>query len=94
MELGPTTESSALMKATINITNPTEYSATVPSADFIILYNTTTVAHITTHDVSLVPGVNTGIPVDLLWSPLDAGGSDGVSAGHEMVSKYISGKSI
>lgn len=94
LELGLTTESSALMKVKMNVTNPTKYSATVPSADFIILYNTITVAHVTTHDVSLVPGVNTGIPVDLLWSPLGAGGSDGVSAGHEMVSKYISGKSI
>lgn len=74
LELGPTTESSALIKTKINVTNPTEYSATVPLADFILLYNTTPVARVTTRDLSVVPGVNTGVPVDFFWSPEDASG--------------------
>lgn len=94
LELGPTTESSALIRTKMNLTNPTKYSATVPSADFALLYNTTTVAHVTAHDVSIAPGVNTGIPVDFLWSPLDAGGSDGITAGRELMSQYVSGKPI
>lgn len=92
LELGPTTDSSALMKTKVNITNPTKYSATIPMADFALLYNTTTVAHIICRNVSIVPGVNTDISVDFLWCPLDADGSDGMSAGREMISQYVSGK--
>ena len=92
LELGPTTHSSVLMKTKVNITNPTNYSATIPMADFALLYNTTTVAHVITRNVSVVPGVNTGISVDFLWCPLDADGPDGVSAGREMISQYVSGK--
>lgn len=58
----------------------------------MLLYNTTPVAHVSTRDISVVPGVNTGIPVDFLWSPMDAGGSDGISAGREMMSQYASGE--
>jgi hypothetical protein len=92
LELGPTTESSALIKTKINVTNPTEYSATVPLADFVLLYNTTPVAHVSARDISVVPGVNTGIPVDFFWSPMDASGLDGINAGREMMSRYASGE--
>lgn len=92
LELGPTTESSALMKTKVNITNPTKYAATIPMADFALLYNTTTVAHIITRNISVVPGVNTDISVDVLWCPLDADGPEGVDAGREMLSQYVSGK--
>lgn len=92
LELGPTTDSSALMKTKVNITNPTKYSATIPMADFALLYNTTTVAHIITRNISVVPGVNTDISVDVLWCPLDADGPEGVDAGREMLSQYVSGK--
>lgn len=91
LELGPTTSSSALINTKVNITNPTEHSATIPMADFVLLYNTTTVAHIIIRNVSVNPGMNTGISVDILWSPLDADGPDGESAGREMISQYISG---
>lgn len=92
MTLGPTTESSILVKTTLNFTNPTKYSATIPLVVFIMLYNATTVAHITAHNVTITPGLNPGVPVDLLWNPLDSAGGKGVRAGREMVSQYVSGK--
>lgn len=92
LALGPTTESSMLVKTTVNFTNPTKYSATVPLVEFVMLYNATTVAHITAQNVTVTPGVNSGVPVDFLWNPLDSNGETGVRAGREMVSQYISGK--
>ncbi|KAE8136858.1 hypothetical protein BDV38DRAFT_283534 [Aspergillus pseudotamarii] len=89
--LGPTTESSLVMKAKINITNPSPYSASVPFVDLILVYNETKVAHVTARDLVIVPGVNSGIHADLQWNPLELGGSAGVTAGQEMLSQYVSG---
>lgn len=91
LEIGPTTESSVLVKATMNFTNPTPYSAIVPMADLVLLYNGTAVGHVVARDVSLIPGLNTGIHVDLVWNPLAFSGANGVDVGRKMVSRYISG---
>ncbi|PYI06637.1 hypothetical protein BO78DRAFT_343224 [Aspergillus sclerotiicarbonarius CBS 121057] len=91
VELGTTTASSLLVNARVNATNPSPYSASVPFVDFLLLFNGSKVAHITAKDVTIVPGVNDGIPVDLLWSPLALDGSTGVTAGRELLSNYISG---
>lgn len=76
----------------MNLTNPTPYSATVPLADFVLLYNGTAVGHVTARDISVTPGVNTGVCVDLLWNPSGSSGAVGVDAGREMISQYVSGK--
>ncbi|OGM39891.1 hypothetical protein ABOM_011379 [Aspergillus bombycis] len=89
--LGPTTESSLVMKAKINITNPSPYSASVPFIDLILVYNKTRVAHVTARDLVIVPGVNSGIHADLQWNPLELDGSAGITAGQEMLSRYVSG---
>lgn len=92
LELGASTASSLTVKTKVNITNPTPYSAFVPFVDFRLLYNETKVAHITGRDLSVFPGINHGMPIDLQWSPLDLGGTDGVTAGRELISQYISGE--
>ncbi|KAE8390651.1 hypothetical protein BDV23DRAFT_155021 [Aspergillus alliaceus] len=91
IELGPTTESSLVMKARINVTNPSAYSASVPFIDFILVYNETKVAHVTARDLIIVPGVNSGIQADLEWNPRELNGQVGVTAGQEMLSRYVSG---
>jgi hypothetical protein len=78
----------------VNFTNPTNYSASVPFADFLILYNETAVAHITAHDISVAPGNNTYLPIDFSWCPLELSGPDGVDAGRTLLSSYISGESF
>jgi hypothetical protein len=75
-----------------NFTNPTNYSATVPFVDLLILYNDTAVAHITAQNISVGPGNNSFVPVDFFWCPLDAAGVDGVEAGRALLSSYISGQ--
>ncbi|KKK20027.1 hypothetical protein ARAM_004062 [Aspergillus rambellii] len=91
LELGATTESSLLVKTTVNFTNPTQYSASVPLVDFKLLYNDTKVAHLTAKDATIKPGNNTGLSVDLLWSPLDLDGPAAVLAGQDLLSQYVSG---
>ncbi|PWY86185.1 hypothetical protein BO70DRAFT_361006 [Aspergillus heteromorphus CBS 117.55] len=92
MALGTTTASSLLVKTKINVTNPSPYSASMPLIDLQLLFNDTKVAHILAKDITVVPGVNDGIPVDLLWSPLILDGPAGADAGRELLSQYISGQ--
>ncbi|KAL4755225.1 hypothetical protein BDW72DRAFT_164402 [Aspergillus terricola var. indicus] len=90
-ELGSTTESSLLVETVMNFTNPTQYSASVPLLDLLLVYNDTKVAHLTTRDVTIVPGTNSGVNVDLQWSPLDLGGPPAVLAGQDLISRFVSG---
>lgn len=57
-----------------------------------MLYNATNVAHVTARNLSIVPGVNSGLSVALQWSPSDLDGEDGIIAGRELISEYISGE--
>ncbi|KAJ5214376.1 hypothetical protein N7449_001545 [Penicillium cf. viridicatum] len=91
LKLENTTESSMLVSTQANFTNPTNYSATVPFVDLLILYNDTAVAHITAQNISVGPGNNSYVPIDFFWCPLDAAGVDGVEAGRALFSSYISG---
>lgn len=92
LELGATTESSLLVNTMVNFTNPTQYSASVPFVDLLLVYNSSKVAHLTARDVTIVPGTNTGVNVDLQWSPLDLGGPSAVLAGQDLLSRFVSGK--
>ncbi|OQE36326.1 hypothetical protein PENCOP_c012G04621 [Penicillium coprophilum] len=92
LQIRNTTESSMLVSTQANFTNPTNYSATVPLVDLLILYNDTAVAHITAQNISVGPGNNSNVPIDFFWCPLDAAGVDGVEAGRALLSSYISGQ--
>ena len=61
-------------------------------ADFTLLYNGTALGHVTARDISVKPGLNTGLHFDLAWNPLESGGDHGVDLGRDLVSRYISGK--
>ena len=87
-----TTKSSLLIEAKVNITNPTNYSATVPYVDINLFSNETLLGHATARDVNVIPGRNEGILVKATWEPSDLGGSKGVEAGRELLSQYISGQ--
>ncbi|KAJ5747773.1 uncharacterized protein N7511_009469 [Penicillium nucicola] len=91
LQLGDTTASSMVVSVEANFTNPTNYSATVPFADFLILFNDTAVAHITSRDITVTPGNNTCVPIEFSWCPLKLSGPDGVEAGKTLISSYISG---
>ncbi|PYH47482.1 uncharacterized protein BP01DRAFT_363894 [Aspergillus saccharolyticus JOP 1030-1] len=91
LELGDTSASSLLVKAKVNVTNPTPYAASVPFIDFVMFFNGSRVAHLTAKDVEIIPGMNSGLRVDLSWSPLGLDGPTGASAGRDLLSQYISG---
>jgi hypothetical protein len=86
-----TTKSSLKLQAKVNMTNPTEYSAHVPYINIHILHNDTLVGHATAQNVHVVPGNNTNVLVEALWSPLDLGGQNGSKVGRNLLSQYISG---
>ncbi len=79
------------IKAQVNFTNPTKYSAHVPYANIHILKNGTVLGHASVRDVTIVPGANDNIPVQALWDP-SSGGLKGQHIGKELLSQYISGE--
>ncbi|KAJ5176274.1 uncharacterized protein N7482_002151, partial [Penicillium canariense] len=91
LELGETSESSLAVSVRLNFTNPTDYSAVVPFVDARVLFNDTAVGHVTARNISVVPGNNTEVSINIFWDPLNNGGLDGVEAGRALVSSYISG---
>ena len=75
----------------MNLTNPTNYSATVPFVDINILANNTLLGHATVKNLYVGPGNNTNIPVTAVWDPSTLGGKKGAAVGREFLSQYISG---
>lgn len=73
------------------MTNPTEYSATVPFIDINISVNDTILGHATARDVSVVPGPNHDLAVIAVWDPSHKSGKKGAHIGSELLSQYISG---
>ena len=91
LQILETTKSTLLLEAKINITNPTEYSATVPYVNVNFLNNGTILGHATARDVSVMPGQNHNIVVQALWNPMTQSGKKGADVGRELLSQYISG---
>lgn len=77
------------MQAKISITNPTEYSATVPYVRIQMLNNGSVLGHATAENISVVPGPNHELPVKALWEPE---GVNGTAVGRELLSQYVSGR--
>ena len=77
----------------VNITNPTNYSASVPSAKIQILVNDTLLALANTMShVDIGPGLNHNIPVEVQWDPLANSGEKGQEVAKEFLSQYVSGE--
>lgn len=92
LDLSNTAESSLLISIYMNFTNPTNYSATVPFLDILMLYNDTAVAHIIARNFSVSSGNNTNKSIEFFWSPSDTSGPHGIEAGRALFSSYASGK--
>ncbi|KAI9829007.1 MAG: hypothetical protein M1832_000030 [Thelocarpon impressellum] len=86
-----TTETTLLIQARVNFTNPTEYSAHIPFLSINILENGTALGQATAKDVTVVPGSNENVVVEAVWDPLTPSGSEGQAVGRELLSQYISG---
>ncbi|KAI4258465.1 MAG: hypothetical protein LQ352_001216 [Teloschistes flavicans] len=91
LEILDTTKTSLTIGAKVNLTNPTEYAATVPFIDINIFVNDTLLGHATAQNVSVVPGPNQNLAVVANWNPHGQSGRKGAHIGSELLSQYISG---
>ncbi|KAK2793513.1 hypothetical protein FQN52_001099 [Onygenales sp. PD_12] len=91
LEITQTTQSSVLVEVKVNFTNPTEYSADIPYINLHIARNNTSIGQTTARNLSISPGVNSGIRISALWNPSQSGGKEGVNIGRDLLSRYVSG---
>lgn len=89
-----TTKSAVSLKASVNFTNPSLYSADVPYVDILLLSNGSVLGHLTARELSIVPGENADVTVEAVWDPLRFSGDAGVPVGRRLISDYISGTHI
>ncbi|USW58563.1 hypothetical protein Slin15195_G118820 [Septoria linicola] len=86
-----TTRTSLTIAAGANITNPTNYTATIPYIDIHIIKNGSLLGHATARNLSITTGLNAGLTVEAVYAPLDVGGLRAKKIGRELISQYISG---
>ncbi|KAM3420762.1 hypothetical protein BST61_g4010 [Cercospora zeina] len=86
-----TTKSSLTILAGANITNPTNYTATIPYIDIHIIKNGSLLGHATASNISITTGLNVGLSVEAVYAPIDVGGPEARAVGRELISQYISG---
>lgn len=90
VEITGTTATSVSLKASLNITNPTPYSAHIPFISIHIENNGTTIGEVRVENVDVRPGNNTDLPVSATWNP-SMGGEKGAQHGRELLSQFLSG---
>jgi hypothetical protein len=84
-----TTTDSLTIQSTVDLNNPTDYSASVPYADVYVFCNGSYVGNVTATKLTIKHGVNSNITVSATWSPK---GLEAKSIGRELLSQWISGK--
>ncbi|KAL5389076.1 hypothetical protein PMIN06_009599 [Paraphaeosphaeria minitans] len=89
-----TSRRSITLTANVNITNPTNYSATVPYFNINLLVNKTVVGQVTAKDIEVHPGNNTNLLVTAIWDPFTHSGAKGKEIGRQLLSQYISGYNV
>ncbi|MCJ1471344.1 hypothetical protein MMC07_009992, partial [Pseudocyphellaria aurata] len=93
LQILDTTKSTLTLGAKINVTNPTDYAATVPYVNLHLLSNGTLLGHAVARNLRVVPGPNHNLDVTAVWDPTSGGIDDqgnGVRVGRELISQYIS----
>ncbi|KAL2015740.1 hypothetical protein VTK56DRAFT_4887 [Thermocarpiscus australiensis] len=90
IEVTGTTSTAISFKATVNITNPTPYSAHIPFVSIHIQSNGTTVGEARAENLDIKSGNNTDLAVSATWNPL-MGGRKGIQRGRDLLSAYLSG---
>lgn len=91
LQIVNSTESSLTITALVNMTNPTQYSASIPYVDIHIVKNGSILGHATARDFAIVPGQNDNLLVTAVYEPLVLGGLEARAVGRELISQYLSG---
>lgn len=81
------------LEALVNITNPTDYTATIPYININIAKNGSILGSATATNLNITKGNNTNLFVTSAWSP-SAAGEDGAKIGSELLSQYLSGYNV
>ncbi|CCT67311.1 uncharacterized protein FFB20_14567 [Fusarium fujikuroi] len=92
IEVMETTETGILMRALVNLTNPTPYAAVVPYLSVHILHDGELLGEAISRNVTFDLGNNTNLPVLATWDPLRFGGEEAQAVGRKLLSDYVSGK--
>jgi hypothetical protein len=91
LEILDTGSGSVTLQAQVNYTNPTPYSATLPYVNILLISNGTTIGHLSVKNILVTPGLNKNVLAQAVYDPSTFSGDDGLSAGRELISQYVSG---
>lgn len=75
----------------MNFTNPTNYTATVPYFNVLILANGSVIGSATVQDMEVGKGNNTNKMARIVWDPVKLGDENSPTIARELLSQYISG---
>ncbi|KAK1830794.1 hypothetical protein QBC39DRAFT_353315 [Podospora conica] len=90
IEVTETTPQSLSIKATVNITNPTPYSAHIPYINIHVLCNGSLLGEAWARNLDFKTGHNVNLAVSAQWNP-SLGGHTGIQTGRNLLSQYLSG---
>lgn len=93
IEILDTTSTSITLQAVVNITNPTEYAAYIPSISVHILCNDSLIGTASAQKLNVVAGNNTNLVVGATWDP-SLGGEQGLEIGRNLLSEFVSGFNV
>lgn len=91
VDLVDTSETSLVLEAKMNFTNPTNYTATVPYFNVLILSNGSVIGSATVQDLEVGKGNNTNAVARILWDPVTLGDEKSPAIARMLLSQYISG---
>ena len=86
-----TTRTSMKIGVNVNVTNPSNYSATIPYFSINVLVNGTVLGQVVVEGMNVHPGNNTNLAATTLWDPYANSGAKGKEVGRQLLSQYISG---
>ncbi|KAH6610199.1 hypothetical protein Trco_000219 [Trichoderma cornu-damae] len=87
-----TTKHAVHMQASLNITNPTPYTASIPFATVHVYHKGLLIGEVTASHLDLQLGNNTNLAVSATWDPVALGGEESHKAATKLLSDYLSGK--
>lgn len=91
--VGSTTPQSVTLRANISVENPTPWAASIPYMNVHIAHKGFILGNASVFDAHILPGNNTLI-VEAVWDPRAYGGRKAEKIGTQLLSEYISGKSL
>ncbi|KAK1251057.1 hypothetical protein MKX07_005612 [Trichoderma sp. CBMAI-0711] len=87
-----TTKHAVHMQASVNITNPTPYTASIPLANVHVYHGELLIGEVTVKDLDVQLGNNSDLAVFATLDPTSVGGEESHKAAVKLLSDYVSGK--